>query len=103
MGMGFWLCFYISSVLIAFNVWTAFSIDVFCTLDDMIQDQSSSKTTMDESIDRIRTDMAEKLGLCLHVMASAELAKERVFANLFENETEEEGEESLAMSDAARH
>jgi len=103
----FWGSFYLSSVLIAFNVWTAFSIDVFTTLEDILkeQDNPKNKNTIDENINRIREDMVEKLGLCLHVEASAALAKERVFAQLFDDDDdseEEEEEEGEAEEDSAQ-
>merc|ERR1740123_1443770 len=52
--MGFWLSFYVGSVLIAFNVWTAFSIDVFVTLQEMSKDYATGRGAIDSNLDQIR-------------------------------------------------
>jgi len=79
----FWLTFYVGSPLIAFNVWTAFSIDVFCKLQVM----EPERTEIYQNLGQIQAEMADKRGLCLHIHESAELAREMVYKALFEEDT----------------
>jgi len=78
MNGGFWLSFYVASVLIAFNVWTAFSIGVLSALGGVSSGgEVASKSKMEESLEALRSELADD-GLCLHVKESTELCAERV-------------------------
>merc|ERR1719433_2566282 len=62
----FHLTFYIASPLLAFNVYTAFSIDVFCHL----KDGSADGETVNPFIRSLSTDYQAELagrGLCLQI------------------------------------
>uniref|UniRef100_A0A7S2HY09 EF-hand domain-containing protein n=1 Tax=Alexandrium andersonii TaxID=327968 RepID=A0A7S2HY09_9DINO len=76
----FLLSFYVASPLLAFNVFTSFSIDVFCNLQDMDREGAPSKFT--KNVAHIQTKMADE-GYCLHVQESAELSRARVFRKMF--------------------
>merc|ERR1712217_702096 len=81
----FWVSFYVGSPLIAFNVFTAFSIDVYCKLEELEDEDAEKKTEIEE-------DLTDK-GLCLTITENSELAKERVYRAMFEEE-DDDGEGS---------
>jgi len=82
--------FYVFSPLLAFNVFTAFSIDVFCKLQEFAAaEKAGNKTEVEMNLDKIRREMAEK-GMILHIRESADLAKAKVYRSMFVDEGEDE-------------
>lgn len=77
----FMLSFYLISVLLAFNVFTAFSIDVFCKIQEY-EEASSTQNEVERNLSKIRASMAEQ-GLILHIEMSPELIRSRVYADMF--------------------
>lgn len=76
------LGFYIACVLLAFNVFTAFSIDVYCFLEKAASQKDPEPSEVEKNLQKIRADLADK-GQCLHVASSSELDKSRVYRSLF--------------------
>lgn len=81
LNYGFLLTFYVGSPLLAFNVFTSFSIDVFCNLQAMDK-AGDAADKVKQNLAGIQTKMAEE-GYCLHVQESAELSRARVFRKMF--------------------
>mmetsp|Transcript_45898 Transcript_45898/g.106710 ORF Transcript_45898/g.106710 Transcript_45898/m.106710 type:complete len:742 (-) Transcript_45898:164-2389(-) len=78
---GFFFGFYIASPLLAFNVFAAFSIDVYMKLaDDAL---GAAFTEVDTNMSRVRKQLAAE-GKCLHFDMSADLAKHRLYKDLLE-------------------
>jgi hypothetical protein len=77
-NLGFYLC----SVLLAYNVFASFSIDVYCTMKSLIEGQADED---DAELVKNLGDVNAKLwseGKQLHVTISAELQKMRVYEAL---------------------
>jgi len=89
-SMAFWVSFYIASPLIAFNVFTAFSIDVYCHLE-RVGAEENTKTTIEENLESLQAKMANE-GLCLAIEESAELAREKVYRAMFLDEDDDDDE-----------
>jgi len=98
----FWLTFYIGSPLIAFNVFTAFSIDVFCKIQEMMDPDAMKKTEVETNLAMLQGELAEK-GLVLHIEESAELQRERVYAAMFEEDEEEDDDDNDKNGDGGAH
>mmetsp|Transcript_79628 Transcript_79628/g.206852 ORF Transcript_79628/g.206852 Transcript_79628/m.206852 type:complete len:550 (+) Transcript_79628:407-2056(+) len=91
MACGFWLTFYVGSPLIAFNVFTAFSIDVFCKIEEMTDPDSdgAKKSEVETNLERMQSEMAAE-GYVLHIEESAELQREKIYKAMFEEEDDDE-------------
>jgi len=74
------LSFYVASPLLAFNVFTAFSIDVFCKLQEM--DEADEPDMVAASLSDIQARLAER-GLCLHIQESTALSRAKVYREMF--------------------
>lgn len=74
------LSFYLCSVLLAYNVFAAFSIDVYCQLNELSEgDGDGDETGLEKNL----SDIEERLwaeGKQLHVIMSPEVEKMRVYA-----------------------
>lgn len=85
---GFMLSFYVVSPLLAFNVFTAFSIDVFCKLEEFVE-KKEERSEVERNLDRIKEDLGKR-GMCLHIEETAELSRTRVYRSMFVEDAEEE-------------
>mmetsp|Transcript_60142 Transcript_60142/g.111529 ORF Transcript_60142/g.111529 Transcript_60142/m.111529 type:complete len:779 (+) Transcript_60142:60-2396(+) len=83
---GYLLSFYIFGFMLAFNVWTAFSIDVFCNLQDI---SKSGRDEADLNLDDMRLQLASQ-GKCLHVGTSASLLYSKLSRTMFDVPVKEE-------------
>jgi len=84
--------FYISSPLLAFNVFTAFSIDVFCTIQSMDESAKDGGDEVGNNLSKVKEQLAEK-GLCLHVSESSSLKRAKVYKKIYGVPTEDEDAE----------
>jgi len=79
--------FYIASPLLAFNVYTAFSIDVFCQLKDSSEMQDKQEV---ELVERLKSnhlaEMAAK-GYCLHIEETADFSRMKLHRSMLESES----------------
>jgi len=83
----FLLTFYVASPLLAFNVFTAYSIEVFCKIQEM--DESPPPKRVMHHLDWMRQQMAAA-GLVLHIKESVELSRSKVYREMFlPNQTNE--------------
>mmetsp|Transcript_108088 Transcript_108088/g.302776 ORF Transcript_108088/g.302776 Transcript_108088/m.302776 type:complete len:786 (+) Transcript_108088:80-2437(+) len=94
----YWLSFYIGAPLIAWNVWTAFSIDVFCMIKEMQDEEDDQKTNTEKNLEPLQAKMAEE-GVCLHIRESAALGRDKVYAKMFEEDDDDDKEGSQGSSD----
>lgn len=81
----FLLSYYIASPLLAYNVLSAFSIDVYQKIDEEVSNQEEKGVELCEverNLIRIQAEMADS-GLVLHMKESADLAKLRIHTSLF--------------------
>jgi len=85
MSCAFWLTFYVGSPLIAFNVFTAFSIDVFCKIEEMSDPENFKKSDVERNLEKMQAEMAET-GWILHIQESSELQREKIYAAMFAEE-----------------
>lgn len=83
----FFLSFYVVAPLLAFNVFTALSIDAFTSLSEM----SEQKDVQSEVVKNLEhyQDLFSHEGTCLHITVSSALRKEKVFKQLYEEEDQE--------------
>jgi len=81
----YWLTFYVGSPLIAFNVFTAFSIDVFCKIEEMSDPDSVKKSEVEQNLEKMQSEMADR-GLVLHIQETAELQREKIYRAMFEED-----------------
>lgn len=95
----FWLTFYVGSPLIAFNVFTAFSIDVFCKLEEMSDPENFKKDELEKNLQELQLDLATNQGKILHIQPSTELQREKVYVAMFDESDGEDGDEDDADSD----
>jgi len=86
---GFMLSFYVVSPLLAFNVFTAFSIDVFCKLQEFEEqkEENGERSEVERNLDRIKEDLGKR-GMCLHIEETAELSRTRVYRSMFVEDEE---------------
>ena len=77
------------SPLVAFNVFTAFSIDVFCQIQDD-QNSTSEPGEVERNLDKIGLVLAQE-GKILHIGLSRQLQQSRVYMELFDDLNEDEG------------
>jgi len=99
----FWLSFFVASPLIAFNVFTAFSIDIFLKLEEMSSPENQKLGDIAQNLGGLQKDMAAK-GSILHIQESSNLRRERVYKAMFEEaeaEDEAEKDEKQAAAVAA--
>jgi len=82
---GYFISFYIFGFMLAFNIWTAFSIDVFCKIQEI---SAGEREQSDVNLDDIRVTLADE-GKCLHVGTSASLLYSKLSKTMFEVEDEE--------------
>jgi len=80
LNWGHLLTFFVASPLLAFNVFTAFSIDVFCKLQEM--DEAAEPDMIVSSLTNIRARMADR-GYCLHIQESTALSRTKVYREIF--------------------
>jgi len=88
LNWGHLLSFYVASPLLAFNVFTAFSIDVFCKLQEM--DEAAEPDMVASSLADIRERFAER-GMCLHVQESTALSRAKVYREMFLDNSDDAG------------
>lgn len=81
----FFFSFYVVSPLLAYNIFAAFSIDVYTQLRDMLRAEAV-KDDIDVKLDEISQTMAAD-GICLHIIISSELAKAKVMHAMFMDST----------------
>jgi len=82
----FLLSFYVLSPLLAFNVFTAFSIDVYCKLQEFAdKEEQGEKSEIEKNIEKIKIQLAEQ-GFCLHCEESAEMSRARVYREMFQDD-----------------
>mmetsp|Transcript_70585 Transcript_70585/g.140057 ORF Transcript_70585/g.140057 Transcript_70585/m.140057 type:complete len:774 (-) Transcript_70585:78-2399(-) len=84
---GHLLTFFVASPLLAFNVFTAFSIDVFCKLQEM--DEAAEPNMIVASLANIRARMADR-GYCLHIQESTALSRTKVYREIFLCDTDDD-------------
>jgi len=83
----FLLSYYVASPLLAYNVLSAFSIDVYQKIDEEVQSQEENGYELCEverNLLMIQEEMADN-GWVLHMKESADLAKLRIHTALFTN------------------
>eukprot|EP00403_Amphidinium_massartii_P037698 CAMPEP_0178440972 /NCGR_PEP_ID=MMETSP0689_2-20121128/37178_1 /TAXON_ID=160604 /ORGANISM="Amphidinium massartii, Strain CS-259" /LENGTH=748 /DNA_ID=CAMNT_0020064011 /DNA_START=61 /DNA_END=2304 /DNA_ORIENTATION=- len=78
---GFFYGFYVAAVLLAYNVFAAFSIDVYIQLTD--EATSKSAEDVEKNMQRVRVQLAAE-NEALHFAASADLAKHRLYKDLLD-------------------
>jgi len=87
LNWGHLLTFFVASPLLAFNVFTAFSIDVFCKLQEM--DEADEEDVIVASLANIRARMADR-GFCLHIQESTALSRTKVYREIFLTESDDD-------------
>jgi len=108
---GFWYFFYVASPLIAFNVFTAFSIDVYLKLEAHAQADSEEGGTgslaeVRKNLHKVKEEYAQHTpAVVIHVEATKALATAMVFRELFdgdemEEQLEDEGESSAPQGES---
>mmetsp|Transcript_20058 Transcript_20058/g.47167 ORF Transcript_20058/g.47167 Transcript_20058/m.47167 type:complete len:809 (-) Transcript_20058:92-2518(-) len=81
----FLLSFYIASPLLAYNVLSAFAIDVYQNIESSVskeEEHGRAECEVERNLLRIQAELAED-GWVLHIQESADLAKLRVHSSLF--------------------
>lgn len=96
----YWISFYVGAPLIAWNVWTAFSIDVFCMIKEMQDEEDGKKTDTEKSLEPLQARLAEE-GVCLHIKESAALGRDRVCAKMFEDSDGDDGPDDTSGGGSA--
>lgn len=80
LNYAFLLTFYVASPLLAFNVFTSFSIDVFCNLQAL--DREDAPDRFEQNVAHLQAKMADE-GLLLHIEESAQLSRAKVIRKIF--------------------
>mmetsp|Transcript_48658 Transcript_48658/g.91168 ORF Transcript_48658/g.91168 Transcript_48658/m.91168 type:complete len:158 (-) Transcript_48658:107-580(-) len=81
----FLLSFYVASPLLAYNVLTAFSIDVYQQIENSVakeEEEGARPCEVERNLKKIQAELADG-GWVLHIQESAELAKLRIHSSLF--------------------
>lgn len=81
----FLISYYVASPLLSYNVFSAFSIDVYGTVDSLVQKEEDEGRSceVERNLIKIQGDMAQQ-GLVLHIQESAELSKLHVHSAVFD-------------------
>lgn len=93
----FLLSFYIASILIAFNVFTAFSIDIFNTIKDQMDKEEEMREkgkagdegSIEENLNKIKTTIAKE-GKCLHIGQNAQQQQAQVYKEFLLGDDDDE-------------
>jgi hypothetical protein len=79
----FFFSFYVAGPLLSWNIFAAFSIDVYCNLDDMLGDNDQvEEDEVDQNLDRIMEDFAAK-GMVLHITKSPAVMKAKLLRAMY--------------------
>jgi len=93
----FWFAFYVASPLIAFNVFTAFSIDVYQHLNekDRADPTAGLLNEVKRNIAHVKDEYARSdPPKCLHARETPDLSRALVFRRLFDDEEDEDDKAS---------
>merc|ERR1712135_242650 len=77
----FMFSFYIGSYLLAFNVFTAFSIDIYMQLKENA-DGDAAVDSMSKNLETVKLEMGEK-GKVMHLSISLQLDKAAIYEQMF--------------------
>eukprot|EP00929_Paragymnodinium_shiwhaense_P011891 TRINITY_DN11826_c0_g1_i1.p1 TRINITY_DN11826_c0_g1~~TRINITY_DN11826_c0_g1_i1.p1 ORF type:complete len:835 (+),score=236.61 TRINITY_DN11826_c0_g1_i1:125-2629(+) len=79
----FMFSFYVVGPLLAWNVFAAFSIDVYCKLDSMMNDgDMDAKDEVSQNLKKMQAKYAEE-GYALHIWKSAEVVKAKLLREMY--------------------
>mmetsp|Transcript_138433 Transcript_138433/g.239294 ORF Transcript_138433/g.239294 Transcript_138433/m.239294 type:complete len:823 (-) Transcript_138433:206-2674(-) len=98
----FLISFYVASPLIAFNVFTAFSMDVFASIQDQMAAEEELKEkgkageegSIQENLAKVAVKLAIEKKRCLHVKASSAMEQAKVFREMFKDEDDDKEDDA---------
>lgn len=94
----FLLTFYLASPLIAFNIFTAFSMDVFASIQDQMDKEqelrekgkAGEEGSIQANLAKIATRLALDKQKCLHISASSSMEQAKVFREMFADDDDDD-------------
>jgi hypothetical protein len=91
---GFSLAFYVLSPLLVFNVFTAFSIDVYLALQEYQEkiDEEGIQDEVMKNLAKLQEDFAAK-GKVIHVYTDIALLRRRIEMNMFEMDDDDDNDD----------